>query len=327
MKILITGIAGFLGSKFAEHLVKNPENRVIGIDNFSTGFRHNVPRRADVYGMNLLDEKNVYDVFDSFRPDVVYHFAAMAAQGLSPFVRKLNYESNVVATAVVVNACVNFKVKKLVFTSSMAVYGNNEAPYVETMVPSPIDPYGIAKYAAEMDIRVAGWQHGLNWTILRPHNVYGPGQNCWDPHRNVIGIWMRNAKNNEPMKIYGDGSQVREFTYIDDLMVPFERAMSEELYAQIINVGGVHKFTILNAAKAVQSVTGTNIPLIHLEPRVEVKNAVCDNKRAEDVLFFRHKTSLHNGLTEMWKWFKEEPNQPLNKKEYEIDNVYSYWKN
>ena len=127
--------------------------------------------------------------------------AAYAAEGLNPFIRKFNYENNLLATANIINECINNNVKRLVFTSTMAVYGygDNNPPFGEEVVPAPIDPYGIAKYGCELDIQVAGDQHGLDWCIIRPHNVYGINQNLWDKYRNVLGIWMYQKINNIPM--------------------------------------------------------------------------------------------------------------------------------
>ncbi len=192
MKVLITGIAGLLGSRLADYIVENhPDVHIVGIDDLSGGYYENInPKVPEFRKLNLVTG-DLESCFEEHKFDYVYHFAAYAAEGLSPFIRQYNYENNLVATARIINQCIKHEVKRLVFTSTMAVYGHgNGNIFDESQIPQPIDPYGIAKYACEMDIQVAGEQHGLDWCIIRPHNVYGVKQNIWDKYRNVLGIWM-----------------------------------------------------------------------------------------------------------------------------------------
>ena len=219
MNIVITGVAGLLGSRFADWIIENTSNSVIGIDNLSGGYIENVNPSAAFYKRDLVTD-DISDIFEKKQVDLVYHFAAYAAEGLSPFIRKYNYSNNLVATANVINSCINYRVKRLIFTSSMAVYGHGKPPFDEGDLLKPIDPYGIAKMACEKDIQVAGEQHGLDWSIIRPHNVYGIKQNIWDRYRNVLGIWMYQYLNGEPMTIFGNGEQTRAFTFIDDVLEP-----------------------------------------------------------------------------------------------------------
>jgi len=195
-KIIITGVAGLLGSRMAEWILANhPETQIIGIDDLSGGYQEHIPEGVIFHQLDISKD----DISTLFKDvQIVYHFAAYAAEGLSPFIRKFNYNCNLVATANVVNACIEHNVGRLVFTSSMAVYGIGTPPFKETAAPAPIDPYGVAKYACEMDIQIAGEQHGLDWCIIRPHNVYGRNQNIWDRYRNVLGIWMYQYINGLP---------------------------------------------------------------------------------------------------------------------------------
>ena len=220
MNILITGVAGLLGSRLADWIVENiPDAYVVGMDDLSGGYKENVNKKVHFWQMDLIHHP-IENCFENHRFDYVFHFAAYAAEGLSPFIRSYNYQSNIVATSRIVNNCIKYGVKRLVFTSSAAVYGDKNSVLDENDQPDPIDPYGIAKYACEMDIRVAGEQHGLDWCIIRPHNVYGAKQNIWDKYRNVLGIWMVQHMLGEPMTIYGDGMQMRAFSYIDDSLEP-----------------------------------------------------------------------------------------------------------
>ena len=223
--VLITGVAGLLGSRLADYIIENhPEYQVVGIDDLSGGYPENINSKVEFYTANIIGE-SLPMIFDKHKPTYVFHLAAYAAEGLSPFIRTFNYDNNLKATAAIVNECIKHDVKRLVFTSTLAVYGHGEyGVFNETQVPKPIDPYGVAKYACEMDIQIAGEQHGLDWCIIRPHNVYGIKQNIWDKYRNVLGIWMFQYMNGEPMTIFGDGTQTRAFSYIDDSLVPLWNA-------------------------------------------------------------------------------------------------------
>ena len=204
MNILITGVAGLLGSRLADWILENdPDVTVIGVDNFSGGYAVNINSRVKFYKLDLIRD-SISDLFQKYDIDYVFHFAAYAAEGLSPFIRAFNYDNNLKSTARIVNQCIEHDVKRLIFTSSMAVYGHGEdLAFDEKQTPCPIDPYGVAKYACEMDIKIAGEQHGLDWCIIRPHNVYGAKQNIWDKYRNVLGIWMYQHLNGKPMTIFG----------------------------------------------------------------------------------------------------------------------------
>jgi len=217
MNVLITGVAGLLGSRLADWIINNkPEYNVFGIDDLSGGYIENINSKVKFYKIDLV-HNSVSDIFEKHRFNYVFHFAAYAAEGLSPFIRSYNYDNNLKSTVKIINECINSDVERFVFTSSMAVYGHGKNKlFDETQIPNPIDPYGVAKYACEMDIKIAGEQHGLDWCIIRPHNVYGINQNIWDKYRNVLGIWMYQLLNNQDITIYGDGLQTRAFSYMDD---------------------------------------------------------------------------------------------------------------
>jgi UDP-glucose 4-epimerase len=332
-KILITGVAGLLGSRLAEWIASNQQDvDIIGVDNFSGGYYENISsvKNLNLYTIDCTDAKAMDTVFKKHRPDYVYHFAAYAAEGLSPFIRKFNYQNNLEATAVIVNNCIKYSVKRLIFTSTLAVYGHGEGGiFNELQVPKPIDPYGVAKYGCEMDIQIAGEQHGLDWCIIRPHNVYGIKQNIWDKYRNVLGIWMFQHLNGEPMTIFGDGEQTRAFSYIDDSLQPlWNAAILAQASKQIINLGGIEEYTINDAARIMRSVIGDG-EIIYLESRHEVKHSIPTWEKSVEILGFEHKTSLRDGLTEMWVWAQQQPKrQRFIWESYELEKgIYSFWKN
>ena len=329
--ILITGVAGLIGSRLADWIVENkPEYNVVGIDDLSGGFIENVHPNVKFYQLDLVDGA-INDVFNAHKIDYVYHFAAYAAEGLSPFIRAYNYDNNLKSTALIVNECIKHDVKRLIFTSTLAVYGHGLGGiFDENQQQSPIDPYGVAKYACEMDIQIAGEQHGLDWCIIRPHNVYGVKQNFYDKYRNVLGIWMYQHLNNEPMTIFGDGEQTRAFSFIDDSIEPlFNAALRPEASNEIINLGGIEEISIKDANKILCKVIGEDIEVQHLEGRHEVKHAIPTYQKSMDILGFEYKTSMYDGLTQMWEWAKKQPMRDrFVWNEYELDKgMYSFWKN
>jgi len=326
MKVLVTGCAGLIGSNFCKWLPTDIE--VVGIDDLSGGYENQIPPRVKFVRADLTNPEDQKVIEACFPVDYVFHFAAYAAEGLSPFIRQFNYKNNTVATAFLINMAIKHAVKRFVFTSSMAVYGEQEPPFIETQIPNPIDSYGIAKYACEMDLRVAWEQHHLEYCIIRPHNVYGPGQNIWDPYRNVLGIWMYQALKGLPMTIYGDGTQCRAFSYIDDIMEPlFKAAVDPRAKNAIINLGGKHETPLTVACEMVSKVTG-HADRVNLESRHEVRLAWSTWQKSVDLLDYDEKVGLEEGLGRMWEWALTQPDRERKTwKEYEIEKgIYSFWK-
>jgi UDP-glucose 4-epimerase len=328
MKVLITGVAGLLGSRMADWIVDNTEHTVIGIDDLSGGYEECVNKKVMFYKMNINDSHLLSKIFLFEKPDIVYHFAAYAAECLSPFIRNYNYTNNVVCTANIINECIKHDVKRLVFTSSMAVYGEAEAPFKESYTPNPKDCYGVAKYACEMDIQIAGEQHNLDWCILRPHNVYGIKQNIWDKYRNVLGIWMCQYMSGNDLTIFGDGEQTRAFSYIDDCLKPMWKAGTDSRASkQIINIGGTKEYTIKNAANLLLNIMGEG-NVVHLEPRHEVKHAYSSHEKSIELLDYKDITPFEEGLKNMWEWAQKQTDKEIFIwDKYELDKgIYEYWK-
>lgn len=329
MKVLITGVAGLLGSRLANYLIETKSDiDVIGIDDLSGGYIENIHPNVKFHQLNLNDSK-LKTIFEETKPDYVFHFAAYAAEGLSPFIRVYNYQNNLVSTANIINECIRHQVKRLIFTSTLAVYGHgNGGIFDEAQIPNPIDPYGVAKYGCEMDIRIAGEQHGLDWCIIRPHNVYGINQNIWDKYRNVLGIWMYQKLNNLPITIYGDGTQTRAFSYIDDNLESFwNAAILPAASKEIINVGGIEEISINDACDTLLDIMGGG-EKVYLEQRHEVKHSIPTWQKSVDILGYEYKTNLKAGLMEMWEWAQRQPMRDrFIWSNYELDNgIYKYWK-
>lgn len=326
--ILITGCAGLLGANFSRYLL-NKGFKVLGIDDLSGGCEDFLPvdKNFKFYKINIESE-DITHIFNEEKPDVVFHFAAYAAEGLSPFIREFNYRNNVVSSTKIVNECIKHDCK-LIFTSSMAVYGDQPAPFLESMLPDPADPYGVAKYATEMDIKLASSQFGMRYTIVRPHNILGVYQNIWDIYRNVIGIFIKKTLDGEPMVIYGDGEQTRAFSDVKYLLPVFE-SMIHDLDGETFNIGADKEWTINQVANIVKDIAekkGYAASIEYGEERHEVKHAYCDHAKAKEVAKFDDQTNVYNLISNMFTWAEDQPERESKKMIYEIDKgIYSYWK-
>jgi UDP-glucose 4-epimerase len=329
MKIFVTGCAGLLGANYTRHLLASG-HKVIGIDDLSGGYKTFLPKDDNFVfkKFDLERRKKVVELFDEHKPDVLLHFAAYAAEGLSPFIRNFNYRNNLICSANLINECVKHDTK-MVFTSSMAVYGEQEPPFTEDKKPQPIDPYGIAKYAVECDLKLAKEQFGLRYNIVRPHNVLGIYQNIWDKYRNVIGIFIRKTLNGEPILVYGDGEQTRAFSDIKYYFNPFDQLLTDH-DGEIFNIGADKYFTLNEVAETVQKIGkkyGYEVPIQHGEPRHEVKHAYCDHTKAKTILQFQDNTNLDELIEDMFVWAMKQPNRKVKKMDYEITkDIYEYWK-
>jgi len=330
MKIFVTGCAGLLGANYTRHLLANG-HEVIGIDDLSGGYKAFVTKgeKFSFVKLNLERRKKIVELFEEHKPEVLVHFAAYAAEGLSPFIRNFNYRNNLICSANLINECIKHDTK-FIFTSSMAVYGEQEPPFTEDKRPQPIDPYGIAKYAVECDLKLAHEQFGLRYNIVRPHNVLGIYQNIWDKYRNVIGIFIRKTLNGQPILVYGDGEQTRAFSDIKYYMEPFDRLLTEH-DGETFNIGADKHFTLNEVAEAVQKVGKKydyEVPIEHGEPRHEVKHAYCDHTKAKSMLQFRDGTNLEELIESMFVWAMKQPNRKVKTMEYEVTkDIYDYWRN
>jgi UDP-glucose 4-epimerase len=304
-KSLVTGGAGFMGSHVAEHLL-SMGHEVVALDDLSGGFPENVPQGATFVEGSILDHGLIDLLFDHHKFDYVYHLAAYAAEGLSHFIKRFNYNNNLIGSVNLINTSVNRGVKRFVFTSSIAVYGAGQSPLSEDMTPIPEDSYGIAKLAVEQELRVSHEMFGLDYVIFRPHNVYGERQNIADRYRNVVGIFMNQLLRGESMTIFGDGLQQRAFTHIDDVAPII--ALSAELPTarnQIFNIGADVPHTVNELATVVANAMGYPARINHLEARNEVKVAFSDHSKAQRVFGARNKVTLRDGIEKMAAWVRQ----------------------
>jgi UDP-glucose 4-epimerase len=303
-RVLVTGGAGFIGSHVADALIARGHAVTI-LDDLSGGFRENLPPAAAFVDGSVVDDTLVNGLFAERRFDHVYHLAAYAAEGLSHFIKRFNYTNNVIGSMNLLNAAINNGVQTFVFTSSIAVYGSTPAPMREEDVPAPEDSYGIAKYAVEMELRACRDLFGLNYVTFRPHNVFGPRQNIGDRYRNVVGIFMNQILQDQPMTIFGDGTQTRAFSYIDDVAPMMAEAIDRpESWNQTFNVGADQPYSLLQLANAVAAAMGVAPRLLHLEPRHEVQHAHSSHEKVRRVFGNRPQTTLATGLARMAAWVR-----------------------
>ena len=309
-RVLVTGAAGFMGSHVAEACL-GLGMEVVATDDLSGGYRENVPDDAQWVHGDVRDADFARSLWEYGPYDFVYHLAAYAAEGLSHFIRAYNYRTNLEASVNLVNNAILGEVQRFVFTSSIAVYGAGQVPMREDMTPTPEDPYGISKYAVELDLAAAHRMFGLDYTIFRPHNVYGERQNIADPYRNVIGIFMNCLMQGKPMPVYGDGLQTRAFSHIADVAPAIARApLVEAARNETFNVGADQPYTILSLADTIAGAFDVRADVVHLEARNEVVHAFSDHSKVRAVFGDDEPVTLEDGIGRMVDWAQEHGPRP-----------------
>lgn len=302
---LVTGGAGFIGSHVVDTLLELG-HEVLVLDDLSGGFRENVNPAATLVEGSITDAELVDDLFSTHRIDYIYHLAAYAAEGLSHFIRNFNYTNNLVGSMNLLNNAIRHGCRCFVFTSSIAVYGAGQTPMRESMTPQPEDPYGISKYAVELDLKAAKRMFGLDYIIFRPHNVYGERQNIGDPYRNVIGIFMNQILQGLPCTIFGDGTQTRAFSHIADVAPVIAASVSNPAaYNQTFNVGADIPYSVNCLAEQVQRAIGKRTNVVHLPAREEVLHAFSDHSKSREVFGVTAQVTLEEGLQRMAAWVKQ----------------------
>jgi len=321
--ILVTGGAGFIGAHVTEELVARG-HQVVVLDDLSGGFEDNLTKGSEFVQGSIMDVDLINNLFAAKKFDYVYHLAAYAAEGLSHFIKRFNYNNNLIGSVNLINAAINHNVKCFVFTSSIAVYGASpELPMTEETIPHPEDSYGIAKLAVEQELIACKEMFDLNYIIFRPHNVYGEKQNIGDKYRNVVGIFMNQILQGKPMTIFGDGEQSRAFSYVGDMAPIMADAINTPLaYNQVFNIGADQPYSINELAAAVAQAMSVEPNIQHVPARNEVVHAYSSHDKVTRVFEERPLYSLKDGLHRMAAWVKEHGARSSS----EFDNV-EVWKN
>jgi len=313
MKVLITGVAGFMGSHLADAFLAKGYN-VVGIDNLLGGYEENVPSGVDFYNIDLNNLELIQPLFKDV--DLVVHTACTAYEGLSVFSPSLVVRNTIQITTNIMSACVKANVKKIVHLSSMARYGTQDVvPFVESMTPKPQDPYGIAKYGAELMIKNIADTHGLNYVILVPHNIIGPRQKFDDPYRNVASIMINRMLQGKQPIIYGNGEQKRCFSFMQDVTDPLMIACETDVAdGRIVNIGPDEEFVTINElAQKLSIILDFKLDPIYMPGRPqEVFHANCSANLARELLNYKTTTSLESGLVELVNWIKSKGARQFN---------------
>jgi len=315
-KILVTGVAGFLGSHLAEKLAEM-KHKVIGVDNMMGGYEDNIPKNIEFFNFDCCDLDKMKRVTKDV--DVVYHCAATAHEGLSVFSPYEITKNNHLASVSVFSASISNKVKRIIFCSSMARYGDQQTPFTEDMIPKPVDPYAISKVASESVLINLCELNNIEWIIAVPHNIIGPRQKYDDPFRNVVSIMINRMLQKKAPIIYGDGEQKRCFSYIDDCLSCLIPMLDQKnLNKQIINIGPDEEFVTINKVSEICSnITGNNLKPIYKKDRPrEVKHASCSANKARELLDYKTKTNLYDGILKTFNYIKQRGPKPF---EYHIN--------
>jgi len=305
MHIFITGIAGFLGSNLADYYIAKGF-KVSGCDNLIGGSLDNLDQK----NINFFkgDCENLVFMTKIMKDvDIVCHAAAFAHEGLSVFSPTLICNNNLTGSVSVFTAAIKNKVKRIVYCSSMARYGDIKIPYTEDQTPNPVDPYGVSKLAAEKILKILCDVHGVEYNIAVPHNIIGPKQNYNDPYRNVAAIMVNLMIQNRRPVIYGDGEQKRTFSDVDDCVYCLDKLMLDpSVKSQVVNIGPDDEFTSINTLFAMLSnKLGFNQKPIYLEDRpTEVKLSTCSAEKAKKLLNYQNKITLDESIDKVIDFIK-----------------------
>jgi len=331
MKVFVTGIAGFLGSFIAEEFLKLGFD-VSGGDNLVGGYKDNVPEKATLYE---IDFNNFDSVLEATKgADIIYHTACTAYEGLSVFSPSLITQNTYQISVNLMTAAVINKAQRFIHCSSMARYGSQDTqPFHEQMICRPQDPYGIAKYAAELTLTNISQTHGLDLVIAVPHNIVGPRQKYDDPFRNVASIMINLMLQGRQPIIYGDGMQTRCFSDIrDELDCLVKFATESSAVGEIFNIGPDEEVVTINdLAKQIAELLSFDLDPIFVEGRPqEVKHAHCSADKIREYFDYQTKFSLIDTLESLIEYIKD---RGVKQFEYHLpieiknDLLPSSWKN
>jgi|SRR6185369_16866155 len=314
MKIWITGIAGFLGSHLAEALIAEG-HEVRGNDNLLCGDYNNITKTIrDITHFACLEydccnQTDMFNALKLYNSDVLIHCAATAHEGLSSFSPSFITRNIYEASVATFSAAIAAGVKRIIYMSSMSRYGEQSLPFTEGMRPKPVDPYGIAKVAAEDTLKVLCKTHGVKYAIAVPHNIIGIRQRSCDPYRNVAAIMINRCKQGKPPIIYGDGSQKRCFSPIADVIPSLLRMVHGDADGEVVNIGpDLGEITIKELADKICKLTNyTNDPLYMPGRPNEVHDAYCSSDKARRILGYEPKQSIDECLKQMVDYIQPMP--------------------
>ena len=315
-RIFISGVAGFLGSHLADAFLADG-HEVVGNDSMIGGYLDNIPAGVEFHRVDCNDFEAIKRLMQGV--DVVCHCAATAHEGLSVFAPHLIMQNIVGASTAMVSAAIANKCRRFVMCSSMARYGTNPVPFTEDMTPKPQDPYGIGKYAAEQILQNLAETHGMEWVVAVPHNIIGPRQKYDDPYRNVASIFINMMLQGHQPYIYGDGNQMRCFSFVsDDIAALKKMAFEPTVVGEVINIGPDDEFVTINElAQTVARLLDFELETKYTTARPqEVRLANCSADKARRLLSFEATVKLEEGLQSMIDYIRERGPLPFT---YHLD--------
>ena len=306
MHIFITGIAGFLGSNLAEYYLKK-NFKVSGCDNLVGGSLDNIDQnKINFFKVNCEDFEMMKKITKNV--DILCHAAAYAHEGLSSFSPVLITNNNVTGSVSVFTAAIINKVKRIVYCSSMARYGNIKIPFKEEDQLKPVDPYGVSKVAAENILKILSKTHGVEYNIAVPHNIIGPNQKYDDPFRNVVSIMINLMLQKKRPIIYGDGNQKRTFSDVDDCIYCLDKLLTDpQIISQVVNIGPDEECISINELyRLLSNKLKFNLEPKYLEDRPnEVKEATCSADKARKILGYKTSVSLDESLEKIINYIRK----------------------
>jgi len=312
MKVFVSGVAGFLGSHLADEFIQRGD-QVVGCDNMIGGDLSNLPEGIQFEEADCCDVPAMKRLTAGV--DLVYHCAAVATEGLSVFSPALIAKHVFENTAGLLAGAATNKVSRFVFCSSTARYGIGRLPYTEDQTPAPVDPYGIAKYAAELLVANVCETHGMEYVITVPHNIIGPKQKYDDAYRNVASIMINRMLQGKQPIIYGDGEQRRSFSFVQDCVDPMlKMGTLKGLNGEAINIGPDSETTSINElARTLGELLSFDLDPIYVPDRPkEVKNTHCSADKARRLLDYEAKVPLREGLQSMIDWIRQHGTKPFS---------------
>lgn len=325
-KILVTGSAGFMGSHIVDALIKAGYTEVYGVDDLSGGSLENVSSDAmkNFLQADLSEHFVAEDIVFDTKPDIIFHLAANAREGASFFQPKDIVHRNYLAYINILEPAIKHGLDKMILFSSMSVYGEQAYPFSEEQERKPVDIYGANKAIMEHTTEMLSRVHDFRYTIIRPHNCFGERQSLRDPYRNVIGIFMNRIMRGEPLYIYGDGEQMRAFSYIDDSLPCYLKCLDDKADGEIINIGGKQPHSINILRRQVCNAMDADpdeYPTQHLPERPhEVKMAWCTSAKSEKILGYDEKVGMAEGIKRMAEWAKHKGSQEWSKEKLTLWN-------
>ncbi len=306
MHIFITGIAGFLGSNLAEYYIQKGY-KVSGSDNLVGGDLENVPSEAKFYQGNC-ENLDFMTQATKDNVDAICHAAAYAHEGLSSVSPTLICNNNFTGSISVFTAGIRNKVKRIVFCSSMARYGDIKVPFKEDDVLNPVDPYGVSKVAAENVLKILSRTYNFEYNVAVPHNIIGPKQKYDDPYRNVVSIMVNLMMQKRQPIIYGDGNQKRCFSDIDDCIYCLDKLITDKnVVSETVNIGPDEEFLTINELFKIiaNKLQFNKEPKYYPDRLNEVKHATCSSDKARKILNYKTSINLEKSIDKVIKFISE----------------------